>query len=407
MNTDTCSCKTTDEVCRTTAGERPRYFPRQLVTAADMMLEQEYFRNRLRLHNRLLHGWGVVCGLQVAPVPRSNGNGGLESWKVRICRGLALGPYGDDITVPCDVVIDLRQDSISGAAKEPCEMASDVWCSDVFLDRSQDSRLYLAIKYAEVSARPVRVQPAGCGCDDNSCEFSRLQDGYVIKVLTAAEYRPLALDLTKLPDWRNLFKLKLLSPPDEGDPNPACCPCPEQPWVVLASIQLDTDGKIVMIDNCGPRRLVAALGCFYWSCASVEITSVSTLSPVLTVECGHGEFQIQLNREAPTTVIVNGRGFQEGLTVSFGPGVSVTVDPTGFSSTMFTVHATVAPEALEGPRDVVVVNPDCSAAFCHASINVPILELVRAQPIRVFPTEERQPTQPRPGRPGRKRGPRP
>jgi hypothetical protein len=388
MKTDNCSCETTTEVCRTTAGERPRYFPRQLVTAEDLMLEQYYFRNRMRLHNRLLHGWGVVCGLQVAPVPKKDGSGGLEPWMVKVCRGYALGPYGDDIIVPCDKEIPLRQDSVSGISVEPCETVGDVWCADVWLDRSQESRLYLAIKYAEVPTRPMRAQPAGCGCDDTACEFSRLQDGYVIKVLTSAEYRPLALDLTKVPDWRRLFELKLLSPPNEGDPNPVCWPCPEQPWVVLACVHIGSDGKISAIDNCGPRRLVAALGCFYWSCASIELTSIGTLlSPPVTFVCGReGRTQIPLNRELRNTIILTGRGFQEGLMVSFGAGITVDVDP-GVSSTTFSVQATVEDDATEGPRDVVVVNPDCSTAFCLGALHVPAIEQIQQEPI-VPPVEE-------------------
>ena len=47
--------------------ERVRYFPRQLMTAEDMRTEQAYFVERLRRHNRLLHGWGIICGLQVLP----------------------------------------------------------------------------------------------------------------------------------------------------------------------------------------------------------------------------------------------------------------------------------------------------------------------------------------------------
>ena len=36
--------------------ERPRFFARQLVTPLDLTLGQEYFRTKLRRHNRLLHG---------------------------------------------------------------------------------------------------------------------------------------------------------------------------------------------------------------------------------------------------------------------------------------------------------------------------------------------------------------
>ncbi|NJN18627.1 MAG: hypothetical protein HC822_21415 [Oscillochloris sp.] len=42
---------------------RTRYIPRQTVTAADLTADQEYFRARMRRHNRLLHGCGVICGL--------------------------------------------------------------------------------------------------------------------------------------------------------------------------------------------------------------------------------------------------------------------------------------------------------------------------------------------------------
>ena len=37
--------------------ERMRYFPRQLLTADDMRTEQEYFREKMRRHNRYLVGW--------------------------------------------------------------------------------------------------------------------------------------------------------------------------------------------------------------------------------------------------------------------------------------------------------------------------------------------------------------
>jgi hypothetical protein len=50
-----------------TALERVRYFPRQLITADDMRAEQEFFLNKMRRHNRFLHGWGVVCAARSCP----------------------------------------------------------------------------------------------------------------------------------------------------------------------------------------------------------------------------------------------------------------------------------------------------------------------------------------------------
>src|SRR5262250_3897778 len=51
------------------AFRRLRYFHGQMLTARDFQLEQEYFREKLKLRVRCLLGYGVVCGLFVEPVP--------------------------------------------------------------------------------------------------------------------------------------------------------------------------------------------------------------------------------------------------------------------------------------------------------------------------------------------------
>lgn len=351
---DTCGAKPS----RTTAGERPRYFPRQLVTDEDMMMEQEYFRNRLRLHNRLLHGWGVVCGLQVAPVTNKDGNGGLEPWKIKVCPGHALGPYGDDITMPCEVEMDLRQDSVSGSSVEPCGSISDVWCSDAPWNRNQDQILYVAIKYAEIPTRPVRIQPIGCGCDDNACEFSRLRDGYVLKVLTEDEFKLLSFGSeTQLLDWQNLFPGT--SPSSGKKPNPACWQSPDQPWIVLASVNVDaTSGKIAMVDNCKPRRLVAALGGFYWSCAGSNVQfnliDISYLDGNIVRE------PIRRNQDIKVTVM--GRGFQTNLKIDFGNGIRIK-DSSLTGDAILTLLIHIDQNAEPGNRDLILINPDCSTAI--------------------------------------------
>src|SRR5262249_50057651 len=37
--------------------------------------------------------------------------------------------------------------------------------------------------YRECEVRPVRVSPAGCGCDDVSCDYSRIRDAYEFSCL--------------------------------------------------------------------------------------------------------------------------------------------------------------------------------------------------------------------------------
>jgi hypothetical protein len=48
-----------------TTAVRPRYFAGQLLSEVDLRDEQAYQIAKQRLHNRYLHGYGVVCGLQV------------------------------------------------------------------------------------------------------------------------------------------------------------------------------------------------------------------------------------------------------------------------------------------------------------------------------------------------------
>jgi hypothetical protein len=241
-----CSCS-----CGHAALERPRYFPRQLLTPVELTLEQQYFRDRLRRHNRLLHGWGVVCGGAVCAIPGEpdpkTGRTQPEPWKVRVQPGYVLGPYGDEILLDHEQVVDLRT---VGLTADGCGDPVDPWCSDVFVKRDPGP-LYVAVRYAEVQTRPVRVQPVGCGCDDTQCENSRLRDSYEIGILAAcpqSHQKPPSLD--------DLFKGGI----------PGCPPCPAEPWVVLAKVDLDADGSIKGIDNCSCRRMAVGFGPFWWQC---------------------------------------------------------------------------------------------------------------------------------------------
>src|ERR1700716_2397289 len=47
---------------------RLRYFHGQMLGAQDFQNEQDYFREKLKLLNRCLQGYGTVCGLKVIAV---------------------------------------------------------------------------------------------------------------------------------------------------------------------------------------------------------------------------------------------------------------------------------------------------------------------------------------------------
>src|SRR5438445_618356 len=47
--------------------DRLNYFFGQVLGVRHFRAEQDYFREKLKLHNRCLHGYGIVCGLDLAP----------------------------------------------------------------------------------------------------------------------------------------------------------------------------------------------------------------------------------------------------------------------------------------------------------------------------------------------------
>src|SRR5215475_4705226 len=99
MNLSDCMCATGEGHL-----ERVRYFSRQLLDANDLTEDQAYHRAKQRLHNRLLHGWGIVCGLEVKTNPTAQ-----APLNVTMCPGLALGPQGDEICIPDEVQFDLAK----------------------------------------------------------------------------------------------------------------------------------------------------------------------------------------------------------------------------------------------------------------------------------------------------------
>jgi hypothetical protein len=237
--------------------ERPRYFPRQLITPDDLALEATYFRKRLRLRNRLLHGWGVVCGAAVCPAEDPEEPGRPWAWHVKITPGYILGPYGDDIIIDCDHIVDLQATGVVRVAGERYSETHDPWCTEVIADDMPDT-VYVAVRYKEVMARLVRAQPAGCGCDETPCEYSRWQDGYEVGILTECPPGHQKGKSYGKHHWADCPPEIEEKGREEDCRWPACPPCPDSPWVVLAKIDLAEGGYIrrASIDNCYCRRVV-------------------------------------------------------------------------------------------------------------------------------------------------------
>jgi len=215
-------------VTNTPVMERVHYFPRQLITADDMRAEQEYFRQKMRRHNRFLHGWGVVCGLMVTAAPSAD-----KPWQVQVAEGYALSPQGDEIYVPEAVCLDLAKCGFA-AQPHPCEPGVMV----VPQRRGKKNILYIAVRYVECPSRPVRIHPAGCGCDETGCEYSRIRDDYDLSCMD------------ELPaTHRTITRGRSMCEFIKDGITPACPPCPEDPWVVLAAVNYPTNMSTPLTDD--------------------------------------------------------------------------------------------------------------------------------------------------------------
>lgn len=209
--------------------ERVRYFSRQLLTADDMRIEQEYFRQKLRRHNRFLHGWGVVCGCEVEAVPTTESH-----WQIRVFPGFAVSPQGDDILINDCVLFDLKSGVPQPqpcAVKWPCPPEGEMPST-----KPGHNTVFLAVRYAEYYTRPVRVHPAGCGCDETQCEYSRIHDSFELKLLwKLPESHENAAKVCQ--DWCATLKNHTWNC-EGGLPVPPCPECVDDPWIVLATISL-------------------------------------------------------------------------------------------------------------------------------------------------------------------------
>ncbi|MEE8155501.1 MAG: hypothetical protein V3T53_11165 [Phycisphaerales bacterium] len=330
-----------------------------------MTLDQSYFRNRLRLHNRMVHGWGVVCGAIVCRLPapaddNSNGqcdNGatdcdGYKPWKIIVKRGYILGPYGDDIVIGCDHEVDLRTIGVTGISGESTEDAEDPWCCATST-RQGDGCYWVAVKYKECKARLVRVQPVGCGCDDTRCEYSRWRDGYEIGIRDSCPDSHLnPPQLPHLPDFKGIADGRI----------PPCPPCPEEPWVVLAEVCVDENGCIESIDNCSCRRLVVSFADYWWTCTE----TVPMIDDVLVVG---GEVNTFLRGDNRFTVKISGENFAPNARMRFGRGVRVH-EYTSRTPTEITVVVSVDDNVEAGTRTARIINPSGRSAEKTISIGV-------------------------------------
>ena len=375
--TNGCCGGTPTTTCESTISELPRYYPRQLITPEDLTLEQNYFRDRMRRHNRLLHGWGVVCGAIVCPVTITNTDGTISiiPWQVKVQKGYILGPCGDEIIIDCARTVDLRTAGVTGITGQPCVDAPDPWCTQVYTPPSTTNVLYIAVQYTQSLVRPVRVQPVGCGCNDSSCEYSRLQDGYKIGVLTTCPTCNACDPNQTVPGKDSIASGAI----------PDCPDCSCGPWVCLAQVTINSDGSgtIQQIDNTSCRRMVLSFCDFWWQSTSTASGPDATkITSIINAKAkNQNPPQVVADGKNSVTLTLSGSNLEIGsnsggpkVAYSFGPGISVSVanQKSDLQTKLSTVSLGVSAQTSVNPGlyNLTVVNADCSVVIYPNAIRV-------------------------------------
>jgi hypothetical protein len=176
----TCCCP----ACRGLAClDRTRFFSGQLLTEADLNNEQSYWLAKNRLHNRYLHGWGVVCGLQVVCSE-------CEGW-VTVKTGYAIDPCGNDIIVCREQpfnVLKAIQDCCTPAKKAAdcsplrytppaeCQNMPQHWCITIEY-QEQPSRMVTPLVQATPKTCGCGSSKGGCGCEGIGASYAASNGG--------------------------------------------------------------------------------------------------------------------------------------------------------------------------------------------------------------------------------------
>lgn len=153
---------------------RNRYFYGKLLDVLHFELETDYFNGKRWLLNRLISGYGVVCGLNVEAGPENN--------KVRIAPGVALDKWGREIIVVSRSEPLIIPPELLGKAGTP-PAAADAGYRDQdgkHDDEQSEACVQVVICYHECESDPTPVMAGDCG-DTDLCTPGLIREQYRIE----------------------------------------------------------------------------------------------------------------------------------------------------------------------------------------------------------------------------------
>ncbi|MGA8874596.1 MAG: hypothetical protein WB555_03645, partial [Candidatus Korobacteraceae bacterium] len=132
--------------------QRNRYFYGKLMMVRDFLAEQVYMNGKRQLVNRLVDGWGIVCGLGVT------GSGG----SLIVSPGVAVDCCGKEIVVDQQVTVTIASllNNTAPTTTSPYD---------------------LCLSYSECLQEPVTALANASSCEE-SCEYNRVQETYQLSL---------------------------------------------------------------------------------------------------------------------------------------------------------------------------------------------------------------------------------
>ena len=140
-------------VCATNPFERNNYFYGKQFTVRDLIQEQSYFNDKRHLINRMILGWGVVCGLEVTWHEKTG--------RLMVSPGMAIDCCGREIIVCEDRCIPIEHDE--DCCKKP--------------EHPREGKFVLCLEYQECHAEPIDLPAAGCD-EKGRTEHNRVRESF-------------------------------------------------------------------------------------------------------------------------------------------------------------------------------------------------------------------------------------
>lgn len=235
--------------------ERNNFYFGKLMKAQDFETEQSYFNEKRWLINRMVHGWGVVCGLDVNPLEDESN----KLTKVSIEPGLAIDCHGREIIVCKRKEVSLKP--------EETECSNN----DNTHQTGKQEKYAICLKFKDCKTEYFPVMYGTCD-QKEKCQSNRIKDWFEVIVVPFSKLNK----ENHRQDKKEHFCPKKYSCPDKEDSqkNPQkkslhecicdwlinCPECCDHSCIVLATIALDENSEIKNIDKdidkCSERKLI-------------------------------------------------------------------------------------------------------------------------------------------------------